>query len=398
MKLFTDREIFRRIEIFVENLSRAGVDVAIIHHNADLFYFAGTVQDGYLVVSSKGNVSLAVRRNLSRTIEQTPIKSVLLMGSMKELAEIVRDTHNGMPSSIGISMDVLPASFYLFLKDRIFPEAVYVDISMTIRLQRAVKSDEEISVMRDAAKISHAVYEAVPSLLKDGVDEWDLCVNLEAVARKNGHLGFIRLRNPRLEMYFGHVLSGPEAAIPSYGDAPTGGKGVSVAFAQGSTRKTIRCGEIVSVDTMICHHGYLNDQTRNFSLGMPPDELLRAHEFSLRLHRFFRQEARAGAVSGDIYEMMVKMVQDSNLAPYFMGTDENRVSFIGHGLGVEVDEFPFIAHRQKIVLEKGMVVALEPKFIIPGKGIAGIENTYLITENGAESLNISPEELVVLPC
>jgi Xaa-Pro dipeptidase len=398
MKLFTDREIFRRIEIFVENLSRAGVDVAIIHHNADLFYFAGTVQDGYLVVSSKGNVSLAVRRNLSRTIEQTPIKSVLLMGSMKELAEIVRDTHNGMPSSIGVSMDVLPASFYLFLKDRIFPEAVYVDISMTIRLQRAVKSDEEISVMRDAAKISHAVYEAVPSLLKDGVDEWDLCVNLEAVARKNGHLGFIRLRNPRLEMYFGHVLSGPEAAIPSYGDAPTGGKGVSVAFAQGSTRKTIRCGEIVSVDTMICHHGYLNDQTRNFSLGMPPDELLRAHEFSLRLHRFFRQEACAGAVSGDIYEMMVKMVQDSNLAPYFMGTDENRVSFIGHGLGVEVDEFPFIAHRQKIVLEKGMVIALEPKFIIPGKGIAGIENTYLITENGAESLNISPEELVVLPC
>jgi Xaa-Pro aminopeptidase len=293
-------------------------------------------------------------------------------------------------------MDVLPASTYLFLKDRIFPDSQLVDVSMTIRLQRAVKSDEEIKVMRDAAKISHAVYESVPSFLKDGIDEWDLCVNLETVARKNGHLGFIRLRNPRLEMYFGHILSGPEAALPSYGDSPTGGKGISVAFAQGSTRRTIGHGDMVSVDTMICHHGYLNDQTRNFSLGLPPQELLKAHEFSLQLHRFFRKEARPGAMCGEIYEAMMKVVENSQFAPYFMGIDENRVSFIGHGLGVEVDEFPFIAHRQKMVLEKGMVVALEPKFIIPGKGITGIENTYLITDDGAEPLNISPEELVVI--
>lgn len=396
MRLFSDGEIFRRIEGLINRLKPQNVDLAIIHHNADLFYFTGTVQDGYLIVSTKGNVSFAVRRNLSRTMEQTPLRPVISIKSLKDLSEIVKATHNEEPHSIGFAMDVLPASNYLFLKDRIFPDSAIVDISMIIRQQRAVKSGEEIDLMKAAARISHAVYSAVPQLLKEGVDEWDLCVELESVARKNGHLGLIRLRNPRLDMYFGHVISGPEAATPSYSDSPTGGVGISVAFAQGATKRTIKRGEIVSVDTMICHHGYLNDQTRNFSLDRPADELIRAYEISLQLHELFKKIAKPGSITGEIYSVIMTRVQDTDLAPYFMGTDENRVSFIGHGLGIEVDELPFVAQAQKMVLEAGMVIAFEPKFVIPGKGIAGLENTYLITEKGAESLNISPENLLIL--
>jgi Xaa-Pro aminopeptidase len=396
MTLFPEKEIFQRLYTLADHLKDQKLDLAIIHHNADLFYFTGTVQDGYLIVSSKGNLSFAVRRNLSRTMEQTPVRPVVTINGLKDLSQIVEDTHREVPRTIALAMDVLPASAYLFLKEKIFPNSTIVDVSLMIRLQRAIKSDREIELMRDAAKISHAVYSAVPSFLKEGVDEWELCVDLETVARKHGHLGLIRLRNPRLEMYFGHVLSGPEAATPSYGDAPTGGVGISAAFAQGSTKRSIKRGEIVSVDTMICHQGYLNDQTRNFALGYPPDELLRAYEFSLQLHDLFRKMARAGSISGDIYNGILSRVRDTDLAPYFMGTDENRVSFIGHGLGIEVDEFPFIAQNQKMVLVPGMVVAFEPKFVIPGKGIAGLENTYLITEGGAESLNISPEHLFIL--
>lgn len=396
MPLFSDLEIFQRLEKLIENLNRLKIDISIIHHNADLFYFTGTIQDGYLIVSANGGSALAVRRNLARTLDQTPVRPIIFINSVKDLLSIAREVHKDTPSRIGISMDVLPTTSYFFFKDRIFPSSDFVDISMPIRLQRAVKSEEEVNLMRGAAEISNIVYNAAKQLIKEDADEWDVCVELEAVARKNGHLGFIRIRNPRLEMYFGHVLSGPEAAVPSYGDTPTGGVGLSIAFAQGSTRKKIRKSEVVSVDTMICSHGYLNDQTRNFSLGTPPEKLMKAYELSVQLHDFFKKEARAGVVASDLYDAIIGLVNGSEFSEYFMGVGDSKVSFIGHGLGIEVDEFPFIAKNQKMILQAGMVVAFEPKFVIPNLGIAGLENTYLITDHGAESISISPEELVIL--
>ncbi len=395
-RLFTEKEITRRIQGLFEILEKEAIDVSIIHHNADMFYFTGTVQDGYFVISKNGRYSFAVRRNYERALLQTPIRPVELISSLKDIKEIVHSLTGNTPGRIGLALDVLSASTYLLLKNTLFPDAEIVDISFSIRMQRAVKSEEEIEMMRSAAEISHAVYEAVPELLKDGIDEWDLCINLEYVARKKEHLGFIRLRNPRLEMYFGHVLSGPEAATTSYTDAPTGGEGISVGFAQGSTRRTIKRGDLVSVDTMMNRNGYLNDQTRLFSIGHPSEKLLRAYELSLKIHKFFKDKARPGEVSGKLYEEIWKIVEESSFKEFFMGVGSNRVSFIGHGLGIEVDEFPFIASRQKTVLQSGMVVALEPKFIIPDEGISGIENTYLITPEGAKALNISKEELVIL--
>ncbi len=393
--LFTEREIHRRLEALARRLDILRIDLAIIHHNADLLYFTGTVQDGYLMASSKGKVCVAVRRNITRCEEETPIRPVQSLANIRELKDVAM-TLTPTVKRIGFALDVLPVTSYLFFKEMVFPGVEIADIGAAIRFQRAVKSDEEIRLMREAARISHVVYEAVPLFLREGLDEWELCASLEYTARRAGHLGVTRTRNPRLEMYFGHVLSGPDAAVPSYSDSPTGGKGISVAFSQGATRRTMQRGDILSVDTMICAEGYLNDQTRNFSIGHPPDILQRAYHLSLQLHTLFRREARAGTVSGTLYETIWKVVEETPLKPYFMGTDGNRVSFIGHGLGIEVDEFPFIAARQKTVLASGMVVALEPKFIIPEVGIAGIENTYHITAEGAVALNFSPEDLVVI--
>ena len=81
---------------------------------------------------------------------------------------------------------------------------------------------------------------------------------------------------------------------------------------------------------------------------------------------------------------------------WFMGHGAGRVSFIGHGLGIEVDEFPFIAQGQKLGLQAGMTFAFEPKFIMPGLGITGLENTYLVTSDGLDSLNTATEELLII--
>ncbi len=259
-----------------------------------------------------------------------------------------------------------------------------------------VKSPWELDMMRRAGGVSRAVAEAVPQLLREGISELELSIGLEAVARRAGHLGLIRLRGFNMDMYFGHILSGPEAAIPAYGDAPTGGLGVSAAFGQGASERRIRAGEMVSVDIMMNCQGYLSDQTRNFSIGPPPSRLEEAYRFVQEIHRRFREAARPGAVTGELYELVWHWVTEAGWDEWFMGYGAGRVAFIGHGLGIEVDEFPFIAQGQKLVLQEGMTFAFEPKFIMPGLGITGLENTYAVTSGGLESLNTATEELVII--
>ena len=79
-----------------------------------------------------------------------------------------------------------------------------------------------------------------------------------------------------------------------------------------------------------------------------------------------------------------------------MGCLMPKVSFLAHGIGIETDELPFIADRQKMKLQEGMTFAFEPKIIVPDEGLAGLENVYLVTKDGIESLNTATEELVIV--
>ncbi|GLI36422.1 peptidase M24 [Desulforhabdus amnigena] len=390
-------EIASRIVALQFLLVKNGVDAAIIRQNADLYYFTGTVQDGHLVVPASGQPVFLVKRDVVRAEEQSPLRPVVPLKSLKDLAPAVFDACGGAsPGKIGLELDVLPANIFFYYDEKIFPRQQVVDVSGWIRQVRMIKSPWEIEMMRKAEAISRQVADAVPGLLREGMTELELSIELESVARRAGHLGMLRFRAFNMEMYFGHILSGAEAAVSSYIDAPTGGEGPSPAFGQGSSEKKIRAGEIVSVDIMVNYHGYLNDQTRNYCIGPPPPELRDAYGFVREIHGRFKKLARPGTVTGELYEEVWQWVKETRWADFFMGSGDTRVSFIGHGLGLEVDEFPFIAQGHKVVLQEGMTLAFEPKFIIPGVGITGLENTYLVTAMGLESLNTAGEELMIL--
>ena len=390
-------EIAGRLVALQSLLTKHEVDAAVIRQNADLYYFTGTVQDAHLIVPASGPPVYLVRRDVQRAEAQSPIRPVIPLKSMKELPPAVLEACGGKPPKrLGMELDVLPASTFLFYDEKIFPKEEIVDIGGFIRQVRMVKSPWEVEMMRGAAVISRAVADAVPELLREGMTELELSIELERVARMAGHLGIIRIRTFNMDMYFGHVLSGAEAALPSYADAPTGGPGMSPAFGQGPGTRKIRSGEVVSVDTMMNHHGYLNDQTRNFCIGSPPAKLADGYRLIQDIHRRFRKVAKPGAVTGELYSEVLGWVAGSAFADNFMGHGASRVSFIGHGLGIEVDEYPFIAQGQKMPLQEGMIIAFEPKLIIPELGITGLENTYLVTAQGLESLNTASEELMIL--
>ncbi len=389
-------EIANRLAVFQSLLVRNEIDVAIVRQNADLYYFTGTVQDAHLIVPAEGAPCFLVRRHVTRAEEQSPIRPIVPLNSIRQLPDLVFECCGTQDiKRIGMELDVIPAATFFFYDERLFPQQPIVDVGALVRRTRMIKSDWEIGMMREAAAISRRVAEAVPGLIKENMGETELTIELERVARKAGHLGFSRVRTFNLEIFFGHVLSGPEAATPSYCDSPTGGPGLSPAFGQGAGSRKICRGDVISVDTMMNHHGYLNDQTRNFALGEPPARLQELYRFGRQLHGWVRENARPGMVSGVLYEAILDQVRQAGHAQYFMGTGESRVSFVGHGLGLEVDELPFVAKGQRTPLQAGMTFALEPKWIVPGLGVVGLENTYLVTESGLESLNTAAEELII---
>jgi Xaa-Pro aminopeptidase len=387
-------EIANRIVTLQTLLREKNVDSAVIRQNADLFYFTGTVQDGHLVVPASGNPIFLVRRNVERAEEQSPVRPIVRMKGLSDLREAAFEA--GEPGTLGFELDVIPANTFFLYDEKIFPKQHIVDISGLIRQIRMIKSSWEIQMMREAAVVSKLMAESVPHLLRVGMTELELLAEVEAVSRKAGNYGIIPTRAFNMVMAFGHILSGVNGAVPSYNDAPTGGPGISPAFGQGAGDKKIAAGEIVSVDTMVAHNGYLNDQTRNFCIGPPPSRLADAYEFVRSVHSRFKEIARPGAVTGELYDAIWVWASRDGWDQWFMGFSEPRITFIGHGLGVEADEFPFIAKGQQLKLQPGMTFAFEPKVIIPDEGIAGLENTYLVTDSGIESFNTAAEELVIV--
>jgi Xaa-Pro dipeptidase len=389
-------EIEKRIIKLQKAMQDGRVDGTLILQKTDLFYFANTSQQGYLYVPSEGKALLMVFKEFDRAKVESPLADIISLVSVKKIPLVLSEYGYFFPKKLGMELDVLPVNLY-FLYSKIFGQSNIVDISPEIRLVRAVKSEFEIRKIRKAAHLSDKVAEKVSELLEPGKTEIQLAGEVEAYARSMGHQGIVRMRLWGSELFYGHLMSGSAAAVPSYLASPTGGEGVSDFVGQGAGYKKINSDEPILLDYVFALEGYLSDHARIFALGALPSDLLAAHQVMLEIQNEAVKQAKPGVVTGELYEMMVSMASESGYGDYFMGVGERRVRFTGHGIGLELDEFPFIAAGQKLELEAGMIIALEPKVIFPGKGVVGIENTHLVTEQGLEPLTKISDEITMVP-
>jgi Xaa-Pro aminopeptidase len=217
---------------------------------------------------------------------------------------------------------------------------------------------------------------------------------VEAQARRLGHQGIVRMRLWGAEMFYGHLMSGPAAAVPSFLASPTGGASVSAAVAQGPSFRKIKRHEPILFDYVFAWKGYISDHTRIYAIGHPPQRLVDAHAHMLDLQEQIKAMATPGTRAGDLYSAAIEIADRKGVGKHFMGAGSDRIRFIGHGVGLELDEFPFLAHGQTTELEEGMVIALEPKLVFPGKGVVGIENTHVVTQNGLDQLTHAEQQIV----
>ena len=389
-------ELDRRIDALQKQLNEKDIEAALILQNIDLFYFAGTIQKANLYVPAEGNPLLMVHKSTERARAESAIEHIVHLTSPKKIPELLEKNGIKPPRRLGLELDVLPANLY-FSFQQLFKDAGIVDISPAIRLIRSVKSTYEIDIIRRAAQLSDRIAGHVPEILQEGQTEIELAGKVEAEARRLGHQGVVRMRLWGGEMFYGHLMAGPTGAAPSYLASPTGGIGTNPAIAQGPGFKTVQRHEPVLVDYVFAFNGYLSDHTRIFSLGSLSRELIDAHNAMLEVQRLVKQAAKPGIASGALYDQAIAKAAELGYADHFMGAaGKERIRFVGHGIGLEIDEYPFLAAGQELPLQEGMIIALEPKLIFPGKGVVGIENTHVVTEDGLEQLGSFPEEIIVV--
>lgn len=386
-------EIQERLHHLQRTLAEQAIEAALIVQSADLFYYTGTIQQSYLVVPVQGEVTLFTRKSAERARHETPLP-VTPLPSLRMLPDLVRERYGRVPRRLGLELDVLPVNTWRRL-EALFDVDESVDIGPWLLAQRAVKSAFEIERIVAAGKVTLATMERIPEFMSEGVSEVELAGRIEAVARALGHQGVVRMRGFNEEMFYGQLLTGVSATVPSYLDTPLAGTGLSPAVAQGVSFKPLQRGEPFIFDFVSVIDGYMADFTRIFSLGPLPVQLRRAYEVALRVEQAVVKAARPGVTCRALYERALAVADAEGLRANFMGYGEGQVKFIGHGVGIELDELPVIAPNDR-VLEEGMVFALEPKFVLPGLGAIGVENTWTVTASGLELLTDASEELRVL--
>jgi Xaa-Pro dipeptidase len=388
-------EITSRVESLQRALAASGVGLALIRQPADLFYYSGVVVDGFLTVAPGAQPLLLVRRPHKDQAEPGPWPRARYR-DLKELPKILAQSGFKPRDGVGLELDVLPATLFKRIQEQLFPGHAIVDLSPLIRQQRMVKSAYELEQLRRAGGILDQVHEQVPALLSPGMSELEVSAALEYRLRLLGHQGLVRVRNWNLEIFYGHVLSGVSGLLTAYTDTPSGGPGFTAAFPQGPSLKPLARGEPISVDLAACVNGYIVDMTRMYALESLPDSAWEAWETVEELYRLFVAAARPGAKPGEIFHLLSDVVRDRGLADCFMGPGTDRVSFLAHGVGLELDEFPFITARFPYPLEADMVLAFEPKFFLPEIGMIGQEDTGRITPAGVEWLTHSPRGITII--
>lgn len=390
MKRVPKAELDDRCLRFQALLQQRGIDAALLVQNADLYYFSGTVHRAYLYIPAEGLPLLLGGRGAERIESESLLERIVSLPQLRELPKVLKDWGYAVPSVLGIEADVLPVALYIRYGE-LFAPAKLADVSALIREVRMIKSEWEVDKIRAACRMGRQIFDFVADTLIDGMSEYELLGRIEHRSRQLGHSGFMRARAFNQELTYVMVLSGADAVMPSYGSGPLGGRGASAAFPHSASNRLIGRNESVIVDYCPWVEGYQADMTRTFYIGNLPGHMRKAYDTTLEIQEMLVREARPGSVCSELWTKARHIVRAHGFCEHFMGMT-HRVMFIGHGIGIEVDEWPILAPGIDTVLQKGMVFAAEPKFVFPD-GAVGLENTFVVGPDGLEKLGDADDSL-----
>jgi Xaa-Pro aminopeptidase len=388
--MLTKMQSEQRIIKLQQELCAKGIDGALIIYPIDVYYFSGTRQNSTLWIPAEGNPMLLVRKSYSRALKESLIEDTRPFPSSKEFPVLFSDALK----KVGMTFDIIPVQQYNYYT-KLLPGREFVDISGINREIRSVKSTWELDKLRRCGSSLCSVFRQVPEFLRAGMREIDLAAEFEMRLRKAGSEGFVRMRAFNQELFQGLAVSS-SAVDPGFFDGAVTGKGLSSASPHGASMDVIQPNMPVFVDYTGVFNGYITDMTRIFVVGDLDPALTHAFTTSLSIQKYLADNLKPGAICEELFARSAEMAEQAGLGKYYMGAPGENARFVGHGVGLELDEFPVLAQGFKVPLQLGQTIAIEPKFVIPGKGVIGIENTFAVTATGGEKLTDMPDDIVYI--
>jgi len=365
------------------DISNPQWEIAVIFSKINLYYFTGTMQDGMLIIPKHGEETFWVRRSYERAQDESLFPNIEPMNSFRDAAK----SQSGLPNTVYLETEVVPLALYQRFQ-KYFPFKNVKSADSQICAVRAVKSEYELSLTRKAGRIhQHVLEDLVPEMLHEGMSEVDLSTELYSVMVEEGHHGLCRFGMFDTEMVLGNVCFGESSIYPSYFNGPGGMYGMSPAVPLiGNRDRKLKKGDLVFIDIGCGIEGYNTDKTTTYMFGSSlPQYAIDAHNKCVEIQKEAASMLKTGAIPSEIYNTIMNNL-DSEFLQNFMGFSNRKVKFLGHGVGLLIDELPVIAEGFDEPLQEGMVFALEPKKGIENIGMVGIENTFIVTDKGGDCI------------
>lgn len=377
---------WRRIQ---QAMRQEEADGCLLTMNMNLYYVSGQVFNGYFYLPAEGRPYWFVKR---LTVPET--NQVHVIRKPEQIPDFFRDLNLAMPRKLLLEADELSYNEYIRLQ-HVFRAEATGNASALIRHIRMIKTPWEIEQMRISARKHEAVYREIPACYRPGMRDVELQIEIEKRMRMHGSLGYFRALGSNMDIFMGSLLAGENAGEPSPFDFALGGKGIHASGPLGANGTLLREGTTVMADMSGNYTAYQTDMTRVFSIGKLPDRAYRVHRVALEIQARMERTAKPGVSCAELYRDALAMAGQEGLKDCFMGT-HLQAKFVGHGVGLEINELPVLTTRSKDILQPGMTFAFEPKFVLAGIGAVGIENTFLVTDSGVEKMTLLDENIIEL--
>jgi len=393
-------ELLRRQDVVRTHLQSVapGAGGILVFSRLNIYYLTGTFGQGVLWLPLSGEPVLMIRKGVNRARLEAGVRHIAPYKSYSEIPGICADAGSPLTPTLAAVMSGLTWQLGVMLAAKLKNHTILPG-DHAVALARMVKSEFELSIMRRCGAAHHkCLHDVIPTMIHPGMTEREIAHKAWESFFAEGHMGILRMQAHGEEAFLGHVSAGDSGNYPSGFNGPLGLRGEHPASAvMGSAHKVWQPGEPLMLDIGFQLEGYQTDKTQAYFAGPDsaiPDEVRRAHDFCIEMQAWMCEHGKPGATPAELYEHCLSEAEKRGFSEGFMGLDENKVPFVGHGIGLTVDEYPPLASGFDQPLVKGMVLALEPKQSLRGVAMVGVENTFEVTETGLRSISGDSFEMV----
>ena len=378
-------EINTRISNLKVFLQKNDCEAALLLSIPELYYYSGFGADGAIYVPVEGSPVHLVKRNKPFAQEYSQISELKLFGRRSKIFETLEVPPK---ARVAIEKEIVPSSIVDHLES-LTNSIELVNGSFIFRNIRSIKSKFEIDQIEQAATLVDESFEYCTEIANSQMTEIELASKLNTWLLHNGHNGYINTYafNTALVNY-SYVISSHSSVLNTY-FTPISGYGLSLKYPYGPSRQKLGKNRPFVIDSCGNHLGYISDTTRTFICGHFDEETRDQLRALIQIKEFIYKNLKPKINLGELYTEVMNLSKELKIEKQFMGTNQDRVAFIGHGVGLTLDDLP-VFYSKGPDLVQGNVLACEPKLFVQNEKILGIEDNSVITSNGNRLLTKSP--------